>query len=437
MARRRSKGAGSIFKRGKYYYLQVRTDGKAKLISLKTANKAEAEEKAKTLEPAMVAKTREEVALHVAQARKLISSDSIMIDEAWERYLRNPKRHGTCKQTEGNHKTRYEKFREWLSKNHPGVETMAQVSEGIVSEYAADLWEGGMSAKTFNDHIAALRLVFKALEREAALSMNPFRNSNIEKKDEEHQTRRELSETELLAVLAAPDSLEIKILNKEEMKVLLNLGAWAGLRLKDAALLKWADVNFEMGQMSVIPSKTRRHRVAVIIPLHPNLESELLRAQGWKSDSGYVLPDVAERYLRNPAGIVKDIGRLFRKAGIETTLKADENSRRKLKISIAGFHSLRHSFVSFCAKKGVPLAVVQSLVGHGNPAMTRHYTHLGVDSARQAIAALPMLSTPSADASSIPPEEKKRESLIQAISGALTKTDLKTLSKIANQLKLE
>lgn len=428
----RSKGAGYVFKRGKNYSLRIRLNETQKVIPLHTANRVEAEKKANELRPLLEAKTREEISMHVGQARKLISKNSVKLADAWARYINSPKRHGTCKQTEGNHKTRFEKFLTWLSKNHPGIETMAQVSEDIASEYAADLWSAGTGAKTFNDHIAALRIVFKALEREANISPNPFGSSNIEKKQEEHQTRRELSETELLKVLDAPNDSTISILNKEEMKVLLHLGSWAGLRLKDAALIRWDDVNLEMGQLSVVPSKTRRHKMAVIIPLHPTLEAELLKAKDWADDTGYVLPKVAERYGRNPAGIVKDIGRLFRKAGIETTAKAEKDSRRKLKVAVAGFHSLRHSFVSFCAKKGVPLAIVQSLVGHGNPAMTRHYTHLGAESARQAIAALP-----TSTASLPPAKESIREKTEMAIIGRIPKVDDAMIAAMAKLLGID
>jgi hypothetical protein len=45
--------------------------------------------------------------------------------------------------------------------------------------------------------------------------------------------------------------------------------------------------------------------------------------------------------------------------------------------------------VSFCAKAEVPLPVVQAIVGHGNPAITRHYIHIGEESIKQAINALP------------------------------------------------
>jgi hypothetical protein len=54
-----------------------------------------------------------------------------------------------------------------------------------------------------------------------------------------------------------------------------------------------------------------------------------------------------------------------------------------------GFHSLRHTFVSLCRESNAPLAVVESIVGHSNPAMTRHYTHVGELAAGRAVAALP------------------------------------------------
>ncbi len=63
---------------------------------------------------------------------------------------------------------------------------------------------------------------------------------------------------------------------------------------------------------------------------------------------------------------------------------------RQIQTNVVGFHSLRHSFVSFCANAGVPMAVVQSLVGHGSPAMTRHYTHISPEAAANAIQALPI-----------------------------------------------
>ena len=50
---------------------------------------------------------------------------------------------------------------------------------------------------------------------------------------------------------------------------------------------------------------------------------------------------------------------------------------------------MRHTFVSLCRESNAPLAVVESIVGHSNPAMTRHYTHTSELAASQAVGLLP------------------------------------------------
>lgn len=59
---------------------------------------------------------------------------------------------------------------------------------------------------------------------------------------------------------------------------------------------------------------------------------------------------------------------------------------------------MRHSFVSMCRERNVPLSVVESLVGHSNPAMTRHYTHTSEEAASQAIRSLPNIMDDQAGA---------------------------------------
>lgn len=64
---------------------------------------------------------------------------------------------------------------------------------------------------------------------------------------------------------------------------------------------------------------------------------------------------------------------------------------RSRKSVVASFHSLRHTFVSISANAGVPLPVVQSIVGHCSTAMTRHYYHESENALRQAVEAIPAI----------------------------------------------
>ena len=89
--------------------------------------------------------------------------------------------------------------------------------------------------------------------------------------------------------------------------------------------------------------------------------------------------------------LVRRIQAVFHKAGIDTqtdTAQRNKDGTPRKAVDV-GFHSLRHTYVSLCANAGVPLAVVQSIVGHTSPAMTRHYFHESDDALRGAAAALP------------------------------------------------
>lgn len=64
---------------------------------------------------------------------------------------------------------------------------------------------------------------------------------------------------------------------------------------------------------------------------------------------------------------------------------------RSRKSVVASFHSLRHTFVSISANAGVPLPVVQSIVGHCSTAMTQHYYHESENALRQTVEAIPAI----------------------------------------------
>ena len=52
------------------------------------------------------------------------------------------------------------------------------------------------------------------------------------------------------------------------------------------------------------------------------------------------------------------------------------------------FHSLRHSFASNLVQKGVPLYTIKELLGHSSISTTEIYSHLNLDSLREAIKKL-------------------------------------------------
>ena len=57
-------------------------------------------------------------------------------------------------------------------------------------------------------------------------------------------------------------------------------------------------------------------------------------------------------------------------------------------MTVYGFHSLRHSFASFCAEAGVPKAVLLSILGTDSDIADKYYTHVGEDAQQLAINAI-------------------------------------------------
>lgn len=97
---------------------------------------------------------------------------------------------------------------------------------------------------------------------------------------------------------------------------------------------------------------------------------------------------LADYYKNSKWRISHGLELIFKAAHIETSVKIEG---RRTRTPEATFHSLRHTFVSLAANAGVPLPVVQSIVGHSSTAMTRHYYHENEEMLRQAVAAIPSL----------------------------------------------
>ncbi len=67
------------------------------------------------------------------------------------------------------------------------------------------------------------------------------------------------------------------------------------------------------------------------------------------------------------------------------------------------FHTLRHTFASRMAQRGIPLKAIQELLGHGTMQMTMRYAHLSPNNLRDAVAALEGAGSPRGMARKIAP----------------------------------
>lgn len=402
--------AGNLWKRNGTYYLVKVEKGNRTVVSLHTGKLTEAEKcRDDILKPALMANTSEKVARNIAEARELLTDVKYTLDVVWNQYLKSSKRPQSSPGTLGNYERCWRLFKLWLTSNHKEIERINQITEKEAEAYAAHLWEKdekkdtgkkedekkeltaeekklkrGITANTFNYHIQALNLIFKIIINN---EKTPF--SEIQRKKEEKINRKNFTDEQIKKIFAAFEDEKLIIPNKSEIKLLCYIGALTGLRMADAVLLKWEQIDFANRMITATPIKTRGIQRKVHIPLAPQLKSQLDRAESLDK-SEYVMPGIVERYQRNPDGVVDDFHKILdlESVGLKEVKEAARGKNRRL----YSYHSFRHSFASFAANAGIPISTLAAILGDNTRTLEKYYVKISDESKTKAIMSMPQLT---------------------------------------------
>ena len=423
-------GTGTVYKKtatGVYFYrYQINRERKA--VSLKTKNQDEAILEAKKLVPVVNGTTLEVISAHVQYARGLTSTmKSLPLNLAWDKYSRHPDRAvpATVHEQESYEST----FDEFINFIGNGTLELSNITPELSDKFAQHLKKTAISVHTHNRKVKRIRRIFETL-KEYRESENPFSAKSLLRKErEEHENKigrlsfTHEQEQQLLNVLGDDKH---KVMHKPEIKVIYYLGMFTGQRFKDCVLLRWEKVDLNRKRIWVKQFKTGKE---VTVPIADKLMETLLEAKKWKRNE-YVCPNAAERYKKvdkngkNTGNNLVNIDalRVIKWIGLEPSV---EMPGRKKKVTVYGFHSLRHSFVSHCAEAGVPKAVVMSILGTNSEIVDKYYTHIGEDAQEKAIQAITGSFASVSDrerisnALAIIEKLPKKSKAIQAIESAL------------------
>ncbi len=147
-----------------------------------------------------------------------------------------------------------------------------------------------------------------------------------------------------------------------------------GMRLGELSGLDWADIDFQRKIVVVRRSLVRgilgtpKSNKTRYIPLTNDLCQTIY---GRRQKQGFVFHQAD--------------GRPFSES---STMKAMRRICKKVGIRRIGWHTLRHTFASQLVSEGVPLNVVQELLGHCSIVMTMKYAHLAPLATRSAVDVL-------------------------------------------------
>jgi integrase len=182
------------------------------------------------------------------------------------------------------------------------------------------------------------------------------------------------------------------IVSDQNWKVLILLGAYAGLRLGDACSLTWQNVDLDMRTITYLPKKKSRlpNVKKVVVPIHSDLYEAILKLPVTSnSPTTQLVSNLGSHATSGRNGLSMKFNRLMKMAGIDSlAIKAKGQRTFQAKT----FHSLRHTFVSLMANSGVSQELRKELAGHDSD-VHRIYSHHSIASFRGAIESMPSIVT--------------------------------------------
>jgi integrase len=248
--------------------------------------------------------------------------------------------------------------------------TLAHITSKDILSYRDSITAAGKTSRTANLSVKVVSAALNAALRQHLIDANPATAlESLSVKAEEKDT---FTTAQMSKLARAADA---------DWRRAILLGYYTGARLSDVANMRWDAIDWRSKVIRFTPSKTKK---PITIPLHPQLERELLKKPG--IGKATMFPSLAGKDTGGKHGLSGRFAAIMQKAEIECK-RTEANGGRKL--STLSFHSLRHSFNSAMANAGVSQEVRQKLTGHTSAEMNAIYTHHELEPLRTAISALP------------------------------------------------
>ncbi len=334
----------------------------------------------------------------------LSQGSNILVSEAFQKSKQKP-RSKTVSEKQFQEKEKcWNDFCAFLVDHYADVRILKDVTSSMAEEYMTHLQSTGkydkaikykqgkntiqyrqnaemkLSPRAYNMYLGSLKDVFRLLSKDAGLLENPFEGiKRMPKKDER---REAFTPSELRKISESGD---------EFVYALFAIGIYTGFREGDICTLKWDEVDLENRKISKRIEKTDND---VEIPIMPPLYDYLVRLKSEENPdqleseyTKYALPEHAKLYKESSEGVGYRVRKLLKSLNIETKRKIPRRTRA---VSVKDVHSLRHTFIYQASLHGIPTNVVQSVVGHSDPAMTMWYaTHVDLEAKREKMGSLP------------------------------------------------
>jgi len=254
----------------------------------------------------------------------------------------------------------------WTS--HLGGIRIDKISPPLIHNFREKRLARGLSTRTVNLDVVALRNVLKLAVERGLIERLP----EVRQLKQKPAQRRPLMTREQFGALLAASTAETTK-NADLFRFYLRFLALTGAREKEALAVRWEDVDFKRGTVTIGSEGIAKNHRARDVDFSPELKSLI----GEMSDAR---PPDTTWLFPSPQRGEKDIHAKRLRESLNYV-------RKKAGLPWFGFHDLRHFFASQCVMAGLDFMTISQWLGHsdGGILVGKVYGHLA-DTHKKAAA---------------------------------------------------
>ena len=249
-------------------------------------------------------------------------------------------------------------FQDYLEESYESV--LQKVKHPMVRSWLAEMLDYGISPRSVNRKITALKSFYKFLLKEEKIKEDPTIKvvpPKMSKKlpvfVEEDQMRKLLDELDFTGGYAGVRD-----------KLMIELFYSTGIRQAELIHLKINDIDLSSNVIKVLGKRNKERLIPLTLELRKKIEIYLkLRAELPVKDSSYLLLTNKGKKLY-PNLVYRQVNHY-----LSQVTSLDKKSP----------HVLRHTFATHMLNNGADLNSIKELLGHANLSATQVYTHNTID----------------------------------------------------------
>lgn len=254
---------------------------------------------------------------------------------------------------------------QWKSYNEKVYEItgLNDVQAGFIRSWLVSLMEQGISQRSINRKITALKSFYKYAIKAGWTKINPMGKISSPKSAKRLPVYVEADKLDfLLDDNIFPDSFE-----GVRDKMIIELFYGTGMRLSELINLEIQHIDLTNGQMKVTGKRNKQR----IIPLYPSLSDHIRQYMQCRDKIStpvsnlFILENGSKLY---PALVYRIVKKYL-------SMVSTHEKRSP--------HVLRHSFATEMLNKGAELNAIKEILGHANLSATQIYTHNTIEKLKE------------------------------------------------------